>query len=309
MLDMGFEEDMEAILGSLPRRRQTAFFSATYPDAIAAMSLRYQRDPVRVTVASEVADAPGITQFAIAAETEQKPKLLRSILEKYPHETAIVFANMKVVVAELAQGLAGAGLSVDALHGDLEQFDRDRVMAKFRNGSTRILIATDVAARGIDVSELGLVVNYDLPPQPEVYVHRIGRTGRAGRSGVAIALISPKERLKQKTIEHLTGRRLERLDLDEVPAPLQESVVSGEREAKMETLRISGGRKQKIRPTDILGALTGEAGGLAGTDVGKIEIHDQYSYVAVSKHVSRAAYKSLSNGRIKGKKLLVALVK
>ncbi len=309
MLDMGFEEDMETILQAVPRRRQTVFFSATFPQSIATLSRRYQHDPVQVVVANDETGGAEIEQLGIQVELEQKPKALRAVLKRYPHEAAIVFANFKASVSELAAMLHETGVSVDALHGDLEQFDRDRVMAKFRNGSTRVLVATDVAARGIDVSTLDLVVNYDLPTQPEVYVHRIGRTGRAGKHGVAVSFITPREKLKVRGIEQLVGRALTRSDLGAIEvAPLEVQTLP-EGEAKMETLRISGGRKQKIRPTDILGALTGEAGGLLGTDVGKIEIHDQYSYVAVSKHVSRAAYKSLSNGRIKGKKLLVALVK
>jgi ATP-independent RNA helicase DbpA len=184
------------------------------------------------------------------------------------------------------------------------------VLAKFRNGSVRVLIATDVAARGIDVESLDLVVNYDLPPKPENYVHRIGRTGRAGKRGIAVSYASPRESAKLKAIEELTGTPLSRVPFR--PGARPEGAPAAQelaREAKMATLKIGGGRKQKVRPGDILGALTGEAGGLTGSDVGKIEIHDNFSYVAVATGVSRAALKSLSTGHIKGKRFVVTLVK
>jgi ATP-independent RNA helicase DbpA len=182
------------------------------------------------------------------------------------------------------------------------------VLAKFRNASTRVLIATDVAARGIDVESLDLVVNYDLPSQPEIYLHRIGRTGRAGKAGVAVSFAGAREKPKLKAIEQLTQRALTRTalvaeDRDDAPCqPLQ-------REAKMTTLKIGGGRKQKMRPGDILGALTGEAGQLPGSEIGKIEIHDNFAYVAVSAGVSAEALKRLSRGRIKGRRFVVTLVK
>jgi ATP-dependent RNA helicase DbpA len=202
------------------------------------------------------------------------------------------------------------GVSADSLHGDLEQFDRDRVMAKFRNASTRVLVATDVAARGIDIAGLDLVVNFELPTKPEVYVHRIGRTGRAGKTGIAISFATSREREKLVALEAFVGVPLERTKRDRsLDGPLERAAVPESRDPKMDTLRISGGRKDKVRPGDILGALTGEAGGLAGTDVGKIEIHDTFSFVAVSRRVSDAARKSLSEGRIKGKRFRVVLEK
>jgi ATP-independent RNA helicase DbpA len=181
-------------------------------------------------------------------------------------------------------------------------------MAKFRNGSTRLLIATDVAARGIDVEKLDLVVNFDLPTQPEVYVHRIGRTGRAGQQGLSVSLCTTREQERLQAIEAFTGTALART----APGPRGRSkapAAPAARDAKMDTLRISGGRKDKLRPGDILGALTGEAGGLQAADVGKIEIHDKFSYVAVSKSASRTALQSLSAGRIKSRKFKVELVK
>ena len=179
-------------------------------------------------------------------------------------------------------------------------------MAKFRNGSTRVLVATDVAARGIDLENLDLVINFDLPSQPDIYVHRIGRTGRAGKLGLAISFSTPRETGKVSAIEQFTGQSLVVTQRSTVPrgekAALSQALG---KDAKMATLRISGGRKDKVRPGDILGALTGEAGALNASDVGKIEIHDHFSYVAVSKAVSRDAQQSLSAGRIKGRKFNV----
>jgi ATP-dependent RNA helicase DbpA len=169
-----------------------------------------------------------------------------------------------------------------------------------------VLVATDVAARGIDIDNLDLVVNFDLPSQPEVYVHRIGRTGRAGKVGLAISLRTGREQLKLDAIQHLTGVELIVTERQAVPRGEKAALAQAlERDARMATLRISGGRKEKLRPGDILGALTGEAGGLSAEDIGKIEIHDHFSYVAVKKNISQGAQRSLSEGRIKGRKFNV----
>jgi len=306
MLDMGFQEDMDQILRALPERRQTVFFSATYPSSIAELCKTHQKDPVFVKIEAEPEQATEIRQLVVTAETEQKIGALCWVLATFPHESALVFANLKVTVAEIARVLSEAGVSAASLHGDLEQYDRDRVMAKFRNASTRVLVATDVAARGIDVADLDLVVNFDLPSQPEVYVHRIGRTGRAGKAGLAISLRTSREDGKVRAIEQLTGQPMTVTEREVVPRAERAVIAKSlERDAKMATLRISGGRKDKLRPGDILGALTGEAGGLGASDVGKIEIHDHFSYVAVNKSVSREAQQSLSAGRIKGRKFNV----
>jgi len=307
MLEMGFQEDMEKILKALPKARQTVFFSATFPGTIEALSQKYQQDPLWIEVATNASEHAEIRQLVVQVEPEKRLPALLWALEHHPHDSALVFANLKLTVAELEKSLSKAGLSAASLHGDLEQYDRDRVMAKFRNGSTRVLVATDVAARGIDVTSLDLVVNFELPTQPEIYVHRIGRTGRAGKQGLAISLASARDDEKIRAIEQCTGRPLEPANaaLGERPRTARAAPL----EAKMSTLRISGGRKDKLRPGDILGALTGEAAGLDSADVGKIEIHDHFSYVAVSKSKSRAAQQSLSAGRIKSRRFKVELVK
>jgi len=231
------------------------------------------------------------------------------VLAEHPHESALVFCNQKVTVADIASSLADAGVSTDCLHGDLEQFERDRVMAMFRNRSVRVLVATDVAARGIDVEDLDLVVNYDLPSKPDVYIHRIGRTGRAGKVGLAVSLATQRNERAVAAIEERIGAPLERIERDPGDtASARDFAKQIARPAEMDTIHITGGRKDKVRPGDILGALTGEAGGLSGKDIGKIEILDRRSYVAVARSVSRKAVKSLQNGRIKGRRFFVELV-
>ncbi|MDP2316577.1 MAG: ATP-dependent RNA helicase DbpA [Pseudomonadota bacterium] len=300
MLDMGFQEDMERILSTLPTDRQTLFFSATFPRSIADMSARWQRHPAHVTIPDEPDAIPDIEQRAYTVEPEAKTAALVDLLRRHPDASAIVFCNFKVTAHALAADLTRAGFSTGALHGDLDQRDRDHVMARLRNRSTRVLVATDVAARGLDIEGLDLIVNYELPSQPEVYVHRIGRTGRAGKRGIALSFATPKEGSKLARIEGFTGMGIERASLEDLAATPAPEVV----EAPMDTLIISGGRKDKLRAGDILGALTGEAGLLA-TDIGKIEIHDRFAYVAVAKPVAQEALRQLSEGRIKGRKFKV----
>jgi ATP-independent RNA helicase DbpA len=306
MLDMGFEEDMESILKAAPKPRLTAFFSATYPRSIESMSRKHQDKALRVTIEAPAKEAHEIRQFVMMVEPELKLSTLRWVLEHHAHESALVFTNFKASAADVESILTKVGISAASLHGDLEQVDRDRVMAKFRNGSVRVLVATDVAARGIDIEGLDLVVNYEMANKPETHVHRVGRTGRAGKTGVAITFATSREREKIEAIEGFIGVTLERTKRarNEDGTPERASIEET-RDAKMDTLRIAGGRRDKVRPGDILGALTGEAGGLAGTDIGKIEIHDNFAYVAVARHVSELALKSLMNGRIKGRRFRV----
>ncbi|MET0387246.1 MAG: ATP-dependent RNA helicase DbpA [Polyangiales bacterium] len=305
MLDMGFQEDMEEILRHTPPERQTVFFSATFPRSIAQLSAQYQRDPARVTIEAAPAERPAIEQRYCQVDHGAKGVALQQLLAAHPHEAALVFANQKATTSELAQALTAAGVSADCLHGDMEQYERDLVLAKFRNASTRVLVATDVAARGIDVASLDLVVNYDLPTRFDTYLHRIGRTGRAGKTGLAISLATRQEAPRIAALEEAHGVVITLLAL----TPAAPSAPEPPQNAAMETLRIAGGRKQKVRPADILGALTGEAGGLKGTDIGKIEIHDHFSYVAVARHVSDQAHRGLQEGRIKGRRFPVARVK
>jgi ATP-dependent RNA helicase DbpA len=314
MLDMGFGEEMEKILSGAPKPRQTVFFSATYPRSIEAMTKAHQQNPERLTVGDLDGPPNQLRQLAYSVDDKNdraRLDTLLSVLRQSPPESAIVFCNFKATVARIEKALGEAGVSSASLHGGLEQKERDFVMAKFRNHSIRVLVATDVAARGLDIEGLDLVVNYELPFQPEIYVHRIGRTGRAGKPGTAMSLVGPQDRAKVKAIEAAIGSRLERRaapsEAEATDAPTSRPALQAD--ATMETLYISGGRKDKLRPGDILGALTGEAGGLQGSEVGKIEIHDRFSYVAIAKGTASRAIQQLGAGRIKGKKFKVGLAR
>lgn len=305
MLDMGFQEEMEKILSEVPKTRQTVFFSATFPNSIVTLSRTYQRNPVTVKIDDPERSRVDIRQVYYEVEPGDKLKALLWLLQQNPSESAIVFCNLKVTVIELHEALTRAEVSSGSLHGDLEQNERDKVMAKFRNQSTRVLVATDVAARGIDIPDLDLVINFDLP-KPDVYVHRIGRTGRAGKKGLAISMVTSQQGRRIPDIENFTNTEIQKKEIASLPH-LKVGVVNWA--SKMETLSISGGRKDKVRPGDILGALTGEAGRIQGSDIGKIEIHDRFTYVAVSKNVADLLIDRLRNGRIKGRKFRVEKVR
>ena len=310
MLEMGFHDDIEKIFSKVPAVRQTVLFSATFPQKIESLSRAYQTKPVRVTIEEENQAAPKIRQVYYEVLPEVKANGLLWLLQQNKPESAIIFCNLKVTVVQVAKFLADAGVSSACLHGDLEQSERDRVMAKFRNKSTRILIATDVAARGIDVENLDAVFNFDFPARADVYVHRIGRTGRAGKKGLAISLVAPREKGKVSAIQAYTGTVIEPKTLAKVEAlDVKEFKKTLQQEATMVTLFISGGRKDKVRPGDLLGALTGEAGRLDGTQIGKIEIHDTFSYVAIPKELATTVVQRLRDGRIKGRKFRVEMVR
>jgi ATP-independent RNA helicase DbpA len=308
MFDMGFEVEIKSILKQLPTKRQTVLFSATFPEAIESLSRRYQKNPITVRVEENHGEKSGIEQIVydtdIDSNIEKKINTLMRVLQQHPSTSTIIFCNMKNTVNEINAAILEREVTCAALHGDLEQRDRDRVMTLFRNGSLPILVATDIAARGLDIENLELVVNFDMPNQAETYVHRIGRTGRAGKLGVAVTLASPRDTLRLSEFEALTGGTFSR--------PLlgfknQFGLNKFALEPAMQTLSISGGRKEKIRAGDILGALTGEAG-IQAVQVGKIEIHDHYSYVAIATSISKEAFEFLRNGKIKGKKFQIRVL-
>jgi ATP-dependent RNA helicase DeaD len=208
MLDMGFAEDLEAILGETPKERQTVLFSATMPRRLDSLARRHLRDPVRITIAREKAaagEAPRVRQTAYVVPRAAKPAALGRILDLEAPTAAIVFCRTREEVDTLAETLTARGYRAEALHGGMSQEQRDRVMGRLRGGTTELLVATDVAARGLDIDQLTHVVNYDVPSAPEAYVHRIGRVGRAGREGVAITLAEPREHRMLKTIERVAG--------------------------------------------------------------------------------------------------------
>ncbi len=293
MLDMGFGEDINRVIGYAPRDRQTLLFSATYPEGIAQMSRGVQRNPVEVSVES-LHQESAIEQKLYEVPTGQRLDALTWLLSHYQPASCVVFCNTKRACNDVADHLAAKGFSALALNGDLEQRERDQVLVRFANGSATILVATDVAARGLDIKELGAVINYELTYDPEVHVHRIGRTGRAGQQGLALSLYQPNEAQRVNLIEEYQQAPLPQGDLDAIGRTIKPLAP------QMVTLSIDAGRKTKVRAGDILGALTGE-GGIAGADVGKIQIAEQYSYVAVKRQVASAALKRLQEGKIKGR--------
>lgn len=306
MLDMGFEDEIKVILDEVPKTRQTVFFSATFPSSIRALSQKYQISPSEIAVEDAPEEATKIQQIVYTTDLEEKFNTLMRVIQQHQPKSALVFCNQIATVNDIADRLSADGVSAAALHGDLEQRDRDRVMAMFRNGSLRLLIATDVAARGLDIAEMDLVVNYDLPHEVDVYIHRIGRTGRAGREGVAVTLAGARETLRLAAIENATKVKFEygKLGFKNQHGLTKSSIHC---ESEMQTLMIAGGRKNKLRPGDILGALTGDAG-LKAAQIGKIEIHDRFSYVAISSLVAATAMKHLRDGRVKGQKFQVKIV-
>jgi ATP-independent RNA helicase DbpA len=307
MLDMGFEEEMQFIMDEVPGTRQTVFFSATYDQSIKNMSKKYQHSPVLVTVESEPEAAPAIRQLYFYAEQEQKAELLLRILRHEKPASAIVFCNLKLTVASLAEELEQRSVSCVALHGDLEQRDRDRVLAMFRNRSKKVLVATDVAARGLDIEDLEMVINFDLPHQDETYVHRIGRTGRAGKKGMAVSLLTGNERMRLHEFETSLGMKVEEGSFERSPvlAEAGDRVVTNE----MTTISISGGRKDKLRPGDILGALTNDEVGLTARDIGKIEVQDWLTYVAVSRIAADRQLSGRRDIRTKAKTFQLRFIK
>ena len=298
MLDMGFEEAMREIVGKTPKDRQGLLFSATFPDAIRAMAQDMLRDPVEVTVGAGE-EPPRIRQVFVESDPARKAPLLATLLLEHRPESCVVFCNMRRDVDEVAGSLQHYGFTALALHGDMEQRDRDEVLVRFANRSCSVLVASDVAARGLDVEDLAMVVNFDVPSDADTYVHRIGRTGRAGKGGLAVTLVGPREGVRVAAIEARTAEpaRWERMQpINGKPGHVPP--------AAMTTLRIDAGRTDKLRPGDIVGALTGEAG-LKADAIGKIDVFPTRSYVAVARKEAAHALARLREGRIKGKRFRV----
>ncbi|GEN23471.1 ATP-dependent RNA helicase [Halomonas cupida] len=301
MLDMGFQAVLDQILAELPQQRQTLLFSATYPKTIDALAARVLRNPVKVEVSSPHTQSTIEQKYYRVENNEERPAALYQLLANFDASSVLVFCNTRKDTDEAAQALKRAGFSALALHGDMEQKDRDCTLALFANGSASILVATDVAARGLDIEELPVVVNYHLSRDPEVHVHRIGRTGRAGQKGVALSLVSKKEIYKLERLEESTQQPI---TLQEVP-PLPRDFVASR--PVMSTLQIDGGKKQKVRAGDVVGALTGE-GGIDGTQIGKIQLFDFSTFVAVEREVAKKALGKLANGKLKGRRFRARIV-
>jgi len=293
MLDMGFIEEIEAVLAFVPQERQTLLFSATYDDTILDISKRIQSDAI--SVKSEAQEEPNKIE-ELFYSTKNKEECFVKILSQYKPQNVIVFTNTKLAARELAESLQKRKIDALAIHGDLEQYERNDVLVQFANASCPILVATDVAARGLDIKELSMVVNFDIPHGSETYTHRIGRTGRAGAEGIAITLYDIYE--SEKADEYRDSKRHFKEESE-----LKES-TNFELPPQNITLVIEGGKKDKLRAGDLLGALTGEAG-LAGSSIGKIDIYDKQAYVAIEREHIEKALNSLKNGKIKGKKFSV----
>ena len=294
MLDMGFQDDISALIAAAPMKRQTLLFSATYPDSIAVMSSLIQHEAVDVSV-DEDHDEGSIEQIFYEVDHEQRSEAVVRILLHYRPESTLVFCNTKLACQELADALVSRGFTALAIHGDLEQRERDQVLVRFANKSASVLVATDVAARGLDIKELPAVINYELSRNAEVHTHRIGRTGRAGGQGLAVSLVTHRETRLIGAIEDELGSTIARGDISSLAA------AAGKPPAPpMVTICIDGGRKNKLRPGDILGALTGE-GGIAGSEVGRIDVSDFHTYVAIMRQSIDQALVCLGKNRIKGR--------
>ncbi|AZZ37041.1 ATP-dependent RNA helicase DbpA [Bdellovibrio sp. qaytius] len=306
MLDEGFTEEVTQIIELLPTKRQTVFFSATFPESIEQLSLKYQKNPKTVSVLQEKTSAPMIEQFLYIAEKPEKIDTLMRILQQHPANSVLIFCRTKASVAEINELLLEAKVATSALHGDLEQVQRDQTMARFRSGSLRVLVATDVAARGIDIDHLELVINFDLPSTTDIYLHRIGRTGRAGKKGVAVSIADAFEATKVEELERVMGKPFNRFELN-----LKGKAVIAKtlQQPKMKMIYISGGRKDKLRPGDVIGTLTSQPNAIAATDIGKIELHDTFTYVAVSFAVAGKALQKLTTSKIKGHKYKASYIK
>ncbi len=303
MLDMGFQKSLDIILRKMPAKRQTLLFSATYPKQIQSIAKRIMVNPVLVQVTSTHDNATIEQHFYKVTDDKNRLTALMLILLQNRPGSALVFCNTKKETKAVAEQLYNYGFSALALHGDLEQYDRDQTLVRFANKSTAILVATDVAARGLDIDALDAVINYQIAHDSEIHIHRIGRTGRAGSKGAAYSLYSDREAHKVALVESNVDPIL-----DAEPLPSHSLLDTQPIQAQMATIKIAGGKKHKVRPGDILGALTGKQG-IAGKQVGKINIFDTWSYVAINRDVIRAALKKLGQGQLKGRSFRVRLIR
>lgn len=298
MLDMGFSDELEAIIEYVPTRRQTLLFSATYPDGIQRMSRRVQNHAQFLDV-TDTEQAPDIEQYWVpsvdrSGEDDRASLLIRA-LHHYGGDANLVFCNTKIDCANVTEKLNSKGMRAIALHGDLEQADRTLALIRFANRSASVLVATDVAARGLDITGLSAVFNYELPNKADTYLHRVGRTGRAGQQGCAVSLVSPREVHRLSAIAELANNR--GLQQIEMPEQVQNNTAL---RPTMQTIEINGGRKNKLRAGDLLGALT--AGGkIPGSAIGKIDMLEIRGFVAIAQEHCATGLELLNGGKIKGK--------
>jgi ATP-independent RNA helicase DbpA len=296
MLDMGFMDDISTIAGQCPKARQTLLFSATYPEGIQQLSKKFLRDPRQVTLSQRPAGTQIRQRFYEVAESERL-HAVGLLLNHFRPTSTLAFCNTKQQCRDLVDVLAAQGISALALHGDLEQRDRDQVLIRFANRSCSVLVATDVAARGLDIAQLEAVINVDITPDVEVHTHRIGRTGRGDESGWAFSLASVDEMGRVGRIDAMQGQESEWHPLNELTPAGNQPLTP-----PMVTLQILGGRKEKIRAGDVLGALTKDAG-LPGEQIGKINVNEFSTYVAVSQALAGKALQALNSRPVKGKRV------
>lgn len=295
MLEMGFQNALDTIVEHCPVERQALLFSATFPDKIKQVARNILNNPQHVQVESKHQQSAIEQAFYRVDSNNDRLDALKRLLLSHKPQSAVVFCNTKIAVQEVEQELTADGFSVLGLHGDLEQRDRNEVLVRFTSKSALILVATDVAARGLDIDALDAVINFDITPDPEVHVHRIGRTGRAGSKGIACSIYCDKDSRRIAEIETYLD-----FEINTLPLPEDSVFQTKPDKANMSTLQIDGGKKQKLRPGDILGALTGKQG-ITGKQVGKIQVFDVKAYVAVETKVAKVALKKLMGDKMKGR--------
>ena len=302
MLDMGFYDDIVYVARQCPEERQTLMFSATYPEGIAKLARQFLRNP-QETKLLEQHEGSKIRQRFYEVKHEERLSAVATLLKHYRPVSTLAFCNTRQQCRDLVEFLHAQGFHALTLHGDLEQRERDQVLIQFANRSCSVLVATDVAARGLDIAQLEAVINVDVTPDPEIYIHRIGRTGRADEDGWALSLCSPRDKRRVDTIARMTGNEPEWHGLGSLQSGNDDPLVP-----PMVTLQILGGRKEKIRPGDVLGALTGETGGTRAftrEQIGKITVTDQSTYVAIARDIADEAIRKLTAGKVKGKTVKV----
>jgi ATP-dependent RNA helicase DeaD len=313
MLDLGFLEDVEDIMRRAPMGRQTALFSATVPQPIRRLAEQFMHDPVEIQVRAATLTIDTVDHYFVEVPDREKPEALVNLLKEERPEQAIVFARTKIGVDRLARRLGDAGVRVKALHGDMSQGQRDGVMIAFKGGRERLLVATDVAARGLDITGVSHVVNYDIPNSPDVYVHRIGRTGRAGESGRAITLITPKQRRDLEAIERHAKTEIEQWAPEE-RKPRERKPRERETRRPRHTkpheregipyskLVIGVGREQGIEPADVVRAVVDNTH-LENDDVRNVRVLERFSFVEVPAERAGQVVESVSGKEVRGVEL------
>ncbi len=304
MLDMGFMDDIRTVVRQTPPTRQTLLFSATYPEGIASLAKDFLREPVHIEIKAQAAQVT-IEQRFYEITRPQKFEVVAKLLLHFRPVNTLAFCNTKQQCKDLVDYLQQQGIDAQALYGELEQRERDQVLAQFANRSCAVLVATDVASRGLDIDQLAAVINVDITPDPQVHVHRVGRTGRAGAAGLALSLATLNDMGRVGAIEVYQKMSSTWYGLETLTPANNQPLL-----APMVTLQILGGRKEKIRAGDVLGALTNAEGGPAYTreQIGKIQVTEFCTFVAVARDIAQAACAKLNAGRIKGKSVKVRLV-